>query len=310
MMRRKTLEEFIDESTEKHCGKYDYSEVEYKNLDGKVKIICPVHGSFWQSPRNHLFFGQGCPACGNERRSVGQMMSLADFVSKAVERHGDRYDYSKAVYKGSKRPLEIVCPVHGAFWQRPNDHLGGKGCPVCGGRTKSIEQFIHEAKSIHGDKYDYSEVGKGYGDEKVSIRCLKCGNIFTQKPWSHLQGHGCPYCIKSRLEEEIEAFLASNGIVFEREKKFEWLGRLSLDFFLPTYNVAIECQGEQHFNGSRCFGHKEMEATLIDRDKRKYGLCKDNGIEVLYYVNGSVPNDYIGFITNDKDILLSNIISR
>ena len=307
-MRKKTLDEFIAEARKIHGDKYDYTSVDYKNINTKVSIKCPIHGVFSQTPHNHIYLGQGCPLCGTEQRSKSQIDSLETFVSKAVARHGDVYDYTKAVYLGSKKPLEIVCKEHGSFWQRPNDHLIGRGCPVCGGRKRSVEDFIRAAKAIHGEKYDYSNVTKGYGDEKVSITCLKCGKTFLQKPWSHLQGHGCPYCVKSRLEGEIEAFLMSNGVEFEREKMFDWLGRMSLDFYVPTHNVAIECQGEQHFVGSRCFGHKELEDVILARDKRKLELCNANGIRVLYYTNAPIPSEYIGYITNDKEQLLRQVL--
>ena len=62
---RMSQEEFISRSTGVHNGKYDYSYVEYKNTDTKVKIICPEHGEFYQTPHHHLK-GIGCPECGKK----------------------------------------------------------------------------------------------------------------------------------------------------------------------------------------------------------------------------------------------------
>lgn len=54
--------ELIKKFNEVHNNKYDYSLVEYKKSHIKVKIICPKHGVFEQTPNNHIR-GRGCPQC-------------------------------------------------------------------------------------------------------------------------------------------------------------------------------------------------------------------------------------------------------
>jgi hypothetical protein len=61
------LREFIRKALKKHFGKYDYSLVDYIDSTTKIKIICPIHGVFEQSPANHLR-GCGCPKCARTRR--------------------------------------------------------------------------------------------------------------------------------------------------------------------------------------------------------------------------------------------------
>ena len=58
-------------------------------------------------------------------------MTTLDFIEKAKKVHGDKYDYSKVEYVNSHSKVCIICPKHGEFWQTPNDHLNGKGCPFC-----------------------------------------------------------------------------------------------------------------------------------------------------------------------------------
>ena len=56
------------------------------------------------------------------------------FIRKAEEVHGAKYDYSKVDYKLNSIPVTIICPEHGEFKQRPNDHTSGKkGCRSCCG---------------------------------------------------------------------------------------------------------------------------------------------------------------------------------
>lgn len=61
---RKSVDQFISEANEIHRNKYDYSLVVYKNNHVKVKIICPLHGIFYQTALNHLL-GHGCPYCSH-----------------------------------------------------------------------------------------------------------------------------------------------------------------------------------------------------------------------------------------------------
>lgn len=61
--KKLTTTEFIKRATKVHGKKYEYSFSKYINKDIKVVIICDIHGSFIQSPHNHVFLKQGCPRC-------------------------------------------------------------------------------------------------------------------------------------------------------------------------------------------------------------------------------------------------------
>ena len=122
-------------------------------------------------------------------------MTTEDFIKKAKEIHGDKYDYSKVEYVNPKTNVCIICSKHGEFWQKPYNHLSGSGCPECIRHTWTTEDFIKKAKEIHGDKYDYSKV------EFINTRtkvCIICHDLdrngkeigeFWQLPLEHLNGH-------------------------------------------------------------------------------------------------------------------------
>ena len=118
---KKATEEFIRKAREVHGDKYDYSKAEYKNHLTKITIICPEHGEFQQIPSGHLS-GHGCPKCSGKAK-----LTTEEFIRKAREVHGDKYDYSKVDYKNANTNITIVCPEHGEFEQRPADHLRGAG---------------------------------------------------------------------------------------------------------------------------------------------------------------------------------------
>ncbi len=279
-------ESFIQKAKEIHGDKYDYSKVEYVNSETKVCVICPIHGEFWIRPSHHINKGRnqrGCPKCGDVERRKNTRKNTDWFVQKAKEIYGDKYDYSKTEYTHTDEKLCIICPIHGEFWQTPHIHLQGHGCPKCGGNEKlSTNDFIEKSREIHGNRYDYSKVEYNGNFNKVCIICPKHGE-FWQYANQHMQGRGCPHCRQSSLEKEIREFLDKEDIEYVAQKRSKWLGRQSLDFYLPKYKLAIECQGLQHFKPSDYFGGKERYKKTIELDKNKKKICEEKGIKILYY---------------------------
>ncbi len=286
---KKTNDEFIEQARKTHGFKYDYSKVDYKGNKEKVCIICPEHGEFWQYPYSHLK-GAQCPVCGGTQR-----ITLPIFIERCTEIHKGKYDYSAVHFEKLHDFVKIVCPEHGEYWQRGSVHYRGYGCPICGGSKRlTNEEFIEKAKLVHEDKYDYSKVQYINTSTKVCIICPEHGE-FWQTPNSHLFGAGCPTCPESNMEGEVRHLLLTNKIVFEQEKGFDWLvhhRRMYLDFFLPEYGVAIECQGGQHFFPSQLFGGDEFYKQTKERDAVKKRLCEEHGIRILYYSNAHVEYPY------------------
>lgn len=127
MSRVRTQEDFIKKAQEIHGTKYDYSQVKYVSTQTPVTIICPIHGPFQQKPFNHLR-GHDCPICGRDKTKTGR----DEFIRRARAVHGNRYDYSRVVYEKTSQKVEIICPVHGSFWQTPQCHISSKqNCPKC-----------------------------------------------------------------------------------------------------------------------------------------------------------------------------------
>ena len=308
MSKKLTKEEFIKKANEVHKGKYNYDNVGYVNCDTKVCIICPEHGEFWQADGNHIQ-GQGCPKCANEVNGGRCRLSKEEFIKKVREKHGGKYNYDKVGYVDAKTKVCIICPKHGEFWQTPHMHTKGQGCPKCANETNgercrsSKEYFIEKAHKAHGDKYDYSNVNYVGTHTKVCIICPEHGE-FWQRPHSHLQGNGCPTCNLSHLERSVMNYLDEVGITYDYQKCFNWLGRQSLDFYLPDYKVGIECQGGQHFFPVDFAGKgvewacKEFDENIL-RDKKKKKLCEKHGMKLLYF--GNIPNHdtFLGEVVHD-----------
>lgn len=123
--QRLTKPDFIAKAMTVHGSKYTYDSVAYKNVTTKVTITCPEHGDFSQTPKDHMR-GYGCPSCGGTKP-----VSKNDFIQRAVQTHGDTYDYSKLTIAGMNGKGTIICKIHGEFEQRLADHLAGSGCYDC-----------------------------------------------------------------------------------------------------------------------------------------------------------------------------------
>ena len=280
-----TLDEFINKSNIIHNYKYDYSKSNFKTSEDKVCIICPKHGEFWQVAHVHMN-GRGCFECYKE--SLKELKySTKEFIELCNRVHGDYYDYSDVVYKGSRFPIVIKCKKHGNFEQNAGMHILGHGCPICGTDKvrKSLmlttEEFIKKAKAIHGFKYDYSNSNYSGWNKKIMIICKKHGE-FEQYAGSHLQGAGCPKCrLKSqlRLFERIKSTFSNQEIVWEYKEK--WLGKQRIDICIKKYRIAIEYDGEQHyrpidyFGGEKAFNKHEMQDALKNK------LCEENGFKLF-----------------------------
>ena len=271
-----------------------------KNHHQKITVTCPIHGDFEVTVTNHLR-GRGCPKCFSHENVNESLIKRTDreskiltterFVEKSKLKHNNFYDYSKTNIKHSKEPTIINCPIHGDFVIRPINHLNGQGCPECGelkrrkSRVRTFDDFVYEGRQIHGNRYDYTKVEYVNSITPVCIICPIHGE-FWQTPLLHLTvERGCPKCAESKLEREIRLMLEENNIKYVYEKPFDWLGKKTLDFYLPEYNIAIECQGEQHFKPVELFGGEEVFKKQLQRDKEKYKKCLEHGIDIIYYAN-------------------------
>ena len=128
--QKTTLKEFIIKANEKHNNKYDYSLVDYINCDTQVKILCPIHGIFEQTPYNHL--KGDCNSCARDLNGKKKRLTQEKFLERVIEIHNNKYDYSLVEYINSDTIIKILCKKHGCFEQTADKHLYSKqGCPKC-----------------------------------------------------------------------------------------------------------------------------------------------------------------------------------
>lgn len=296
MTKRLTKDEFVSRARKLHGDKYDYSKVVYVNARNHVDIICKEHGDFLQTPSGHLK-GYGCPICGNIKNKLGKKDM---FIARANEIHKNKYDYSKVKYNRTDEKVEIICPIHGSFWQEPHAHLKGCGCYICSTekRYKNTDDFVKRAKELYGELYDYSKTKYEHSLKKVIVTCHTHGD-FLVSPANHLFGCGCPICNKSRGERLIFSYLSKMNIDFEsqyviqNENIFCENKCFKVDFYIPSRNIVIEYNGIQHYKEIGFFGGDKVFEKQQERDMALRQYCKEHNIrliEIPYWENNNIEN--------------------
>ena len=198
MPQKLTLDLFLKKAKERHGDKYIYDKSVYINVDKKLTITCPIHGDFEQTPYSH-YKGAGCQKCGFLVLGNYRKVTFNDFLNRAKEKHGDKYDYSKSNYIDTNTKITITCPDHGDFLQVPEKHMSGQGCNKCKFVKLSeiyrldLDEFIKRSNTKHNNKYDYSKSVYANGRTNIIITCPIHGD-FEQQPANHLNGSNCPSC--------------------------------------------------------------------------------------------------------------------
>lgn len=260
------------------------------------------------------------------------------FIWKSKEIFGDRFDYSLTDYTYSIVPLKLICNQHKDDYKKkygreyfeaiPDGHLRSKTgkCEFCNPNSKkSKDKFINDAKSIWGNKYDYSQVK--YVDNKtpVTIICKVRGQNgihgpFPQTPFGHLQKkEGCKKCVPDiKGEVEVQKILEKQDIKFTPQQKFKdcisykskLSGRcreLEFDFYLPDLNTIVEFDGEFHFEKREKVSYdKFLSQVLNDREKNEY--CKQNSIKIIrisYTDKKRVEEELMKGLNSQDDMYLS-----
>jgi hypothetical protein len=245
-----------------------------------------------------------------ESLSVGNKMkrlTTQEFIDRAKKVHGDKYDYSKVEYKTSYSKVEIVCPIHGSFYQIPKHHMNGSGCPMCDKSKKlNTKEFIKKAQAVHGNKYNYDKSNYIRAFEKICITCPVHGD-FWQLPAVHLQGHGCALCkneaTRKRCVMSKDEFIRRAKIAHPT-KNYDYS---KVEYLTSDDKVCIICpehgefwqKAHNHLNGSCCpncqvsFGENLVKVFLdehhIDyipqyRIKNENLFCNNEYLIVDFYL--------------------------
>lgn len=199
-----TKDEFIKRASKAHDGKYDYSLVEYKSGKHGVKIICPHHGEFKQTPHHHAK-GNGCRKCAALVISTTLQRPQDEFLRNCREVHGEKYDYSLVEYTGRRQQVEIICQRHGTFKQVAGNHLCGAGCPSCntafGGYKATEAGFFYVLKS--GDITKVGITNKSANSRAKSVS-KSSGEDFSVALSLYFEDGSTPLNLETKIKQQLK----------------------------------------------------------------------------------------------------------
>jgi hypothetical protein len=212
--RNKTPSEFIELSREKFGNIFNYSKMEYKDMYSEIILICNNNHTFVTTPTKHLNnTSKGrCKECQYINNANLASYTQNEWIITASKVHSNYYNYSNVKYINSSLEIDIICPQHGLFKQKPVTHLSGSGCKLCSNIRVSQSKLlteddfnmkIQEAKKIHNFKYEYNNIYRYNNLLYIDFICPKHGNI-TQRLCHHMRGHGCFNCKHKYSKVQIE----------------------------------------------------------------------------------------------------------
>ena len=247
--------------------------------------------------------GHGCRKCFDKRNSSERKVSKED-IQKEIYKYNNIENIGE--YIDTKHKCLVKCKNCGYVWKTMTSELKrGHGCPKCNTswnkRRITKKDFISKMNKLYNSEYQYL-IDKEYVLMRDFIKfvCPKHG-VIEQLVSTHIKGNGCKFCKESSLEKSIRINLINNNINIIPQYKVSWLGLQSLDFYLPEYNIAIECQGRQHFEVVEVFGGEVEHLKVVERDKIKKQLCKENGVKLVYYLT-----EYFVKYLEEDDIYFTN----
>lgn len=277
MPRKKTLQEFIDQSKEIHGDKYDYSMVVYKNDSTKVDLICNTHGVFSIRPGAHLKQQQGCKQCGYETLSKNNSMSHETFMERIEEMYGDKYEILSP-YQGAHEYIDVRCKVHDSIYQvKPYLILSGRECRQCGleKRSKKVvenssDAFIDACLAVHGHTYDLSAIEYKGSKEPIRVICYEHGDFYPTPNNFVDKKSGCPKCanngtsvIESRLISALETYVNPSSIT-HRHKIYKGDDlREYKEIDVLVGNVAVEINGVYWHSDKFKESHSDVHDIIV-----------------------------------------------
>lgn len=205
---------------------------------------------------------------------MSKKVTTENVIARSIKKHGRKYDYSLVHYVDCKTPIKIICPIHGVFEQIAISHIRGANCPLCApNRKMDKDLFVKKARTIHGDKYDYSKVNWINAHTKIEIVCPIHG-AFLQVPSLHLYGNGCHACAGTKTlttEEFVERSKKIHGDKYSYSSVTYTNAHTLVKIVCPTHGEFLQIPWN-HINGDGCPSCKNS----IGEDKIGAFLSKHN----------------------------------
>ncbi len=236
---------FIEDAKKKHNDKFDYSHVEYKRQKSPVKIGCPIHGFFYQTPDKHLQSIHGCQQCSlaataKKRKRAGCERFLAKFSKK----FRGRIELLSS-YLGADQRIQCRCLKHDIIFEcTPNSfNLYSHVCPKCANesyvrsRCLKADEFYERIKKKFDDNLDFTNTIYSGPKEKVSVICREHGEFYALPKSLLKSSHGCPAC--SSIRKGYASWRLQNIENMPEESRTSHIGLMKVKVFgITSYKLG------------------------------------------------------------------------
>lgn len=339
-------EELISRFEQKRVDKgkfYDYSQVEYVNKYTLIKIICPLHGEFYQKPFSHVQGCTGCKKCVEIKKNgtphQKKLPTTQDIIQRIKRRrkdNGEFYDYSCVEFVDYTTDIKIICPFHGEFHQNPISHIKGstkcEKCLIINRRknknkkpeprltTEIVIQRFEENREDNGKFYDYSQVEYVGSSKKIKIICPLHGEFF-QLPKDHIRGHdGCKKCSEEKRKfTNLQKY--GTECVLQNEEVKQKIKQTNLDRYgVDNPSLCPEIHQKKIETSLRNFGveYSTQSEEIREKAKRtnleKYGVTSPMKIPEIAQksVETRIKNNCYGISNSSNECrnFIKNYISE
>ena len=181
--RRIKFDEVVERFRNRFGEKYTFVKSSFVDVDTKMKVYCNEHGLFEITPASYLYGNTSshlCNTCAYREGGGKNSITTEDYIFKSKSIHGDKFDYTKTIYKSAKDKVIITCPKHGDFKTFPQYHYYGWGCPDCGYDMSSSLGEENIKHWLIKNKIDFVRQ-KTFEGLKGKSRKLKCDFYISSK---------------------------------------------------------------------------------------------------------------------------------
>lgn len=299
---------FIERCNKIHNNKYDYSKVEYINQRTKVCIICPIHGEFFQTPKNHMK-GQGCSICGAEYAKRCHKYGFNNFIDESNKRFNQEYDFPNIEneYENSHSKITIIHKKCGTQFNKiACDHITSPlgGCPHCFNNISKPEtdmfNYTHSLLDDNDVITSNDRTILNNNEIDILVKNLNVGFELNGLYW-HNELHKDKNYHVNKLEQCL-----NNGIKLLQFYEDEWylkqdIVKSMISNVLHKNNCKIyarKCEiKEVSFNESKTFlNDNHIQGFCVS--KYRYGLYYNNEL-VSLMTFGSLRKNLNGENKND-----------
>lgn len=137
--RRYTNDEFIEILKSRLGDEYDLSKVSYETRNSMITIGCRKHGYYIRTATALMHNNPICPVCRKEQNQHALSLGRENFIKKVNEVFHGMYSYDNVEYVNNSTKVKITCNKHGDFECTPQNHMHGRGCPLC-----KEESYVYE----------------------------------------------------------------------------------------------------------------------------------------------------------------------